>query len=75
MKWINVKKQLPKPNIPVLVFQPNEHPHLQKFVCAYDGSNWREFNTQDIEGEGMYEQLTWYDEITHWSELIQDPKN
>lgn len=71
-KWISVDDYLPPENLPVLVFQPNEREELQNFVCAHDGSNWREWS---LDGSGdLYEPLTWYDEITHWQLLPNPPK-
>lgn len=70
--WISVDVELPKKDTPVLVFQPNEKKQHEQFVCAYDGSNWRELNT-DGEKDSLYEQLTWFDEITHWMPLPKSP--
>ncbi len=70
--WISVEDKLPKKDEAVLVYQPNERKELECFVCAHDGSNWREFEIH--EPDTTYEALTWFDEITHWAQLPNPPK-
>jgi len=74
-EWIKCSDRLPPKDTPVLVFQPNIYKHLQTFVCAHDGSEWREFELNGIgdPAEIEYEDLTWYDEITHWQPLPNKP--
>ena len=71
-RWISIEEKLPQKDETVLVFQPNNRKELECFVCGYDGSNFREFETH--EPDKRYESLTWYDEITHWMQLPNPPK-
>lgn len=70
-EWISVEDKLPGKDTPVLVYQPNERKELECFVCAYDGSNWREYEIH--KSDTMYEALTWFDEVTHWMPLPEGP--
>lgn len=72
-KWISINDGLPDEDVPVVVFQPNTHKHLESFVCAIHNGVWRPFEEHDIENNGKYESGVWYDEITHWMPLPEPP--
>jgi hypothetical protein len=70
MEWIEVEKELPKTNKPVLTWQFNEfHPECEISVKFHTGDKWIDVTDMDeVEPSGEYPY------ITHWIPLPEPPK-
>jgi len=71
-RWISVEERLPELDKPVLVYNNFKGEDIYKrLVLCYDGSEWREFYSDNYGDENPDELYAegFYPDITHWREL------